>query len=250
MLPTYCAVNLKNYHFSAHFSFSPKNRCATVSTSAIFLPNMNIQQSSTGLYSRPSMNRSNGLRKLGVSEDDVILAEKMLEQISSCSINKAERILGYATTRMKREKAIRLLGATEDEVAVEIPKVLGSLGVAGRRRSYSTTDITPPAFIQVTIPGVRSSSNPHAQRRSTVQHSRAQRRPSLSRSSTFDRSPRDVGMRRLRKSSTFEIETLKAKIEMLEKRLAMVEHEKKSSGTTNGTAIPMLIENCDTQSNS
>ncbi|KAL3792279.1 hypothetical protein ACHAW5_001105 [Stephanodiscus triporus] len=216
---------------------------------------MNIQQSSAGLYSRPSMDRSNGLRKLGVSEDDVILAEKLLEQISSCSINKAERILGYATTRMKREKATRLLGATEDEVAVEIPKVLGSLGVAGRRRSYSysTTDITPPAFIQVTIPGVRSSSNPHAQRRFTVKHSRAQRRPSLSRSSTFDRSPRDVGVRRLRnqaKSSTFEIETLKEKIEMLEKRLAMVEHEKKSSCTTNGTSIPMLIENCDTHSNS
>ena len=114
-----------------------------------FPPTMSIQQSSTGLvqYSssrRPSLHRQHGLKKLGVSEDDVFLAERLLEQISSCSISKSERILGYAASRLNREKAIRLLGATEDEVAVEIPKVLGTLGVAGRRRSYSTTDVAPP----------------------------------------------------------------------------------------------------------
>ena len=78
--------------------------------------------------------RTHGLRKLGVTEDDVALAEKLLDQITGFPINKAERILGFATARMKRDKGIRMLGAKEDEVAVEIPKVLGLLGVAGRRR--------------------------------------------------------------------------------------------------------------------
>jgi hypothetical protein len=217
---------------------------------------MSIQQPSAGLvqYSssrRPSLNRRNGLRKLGVSEDDVLLAEKLLEQISSCSISKSERILGYAAIRMKREKAIRLLGATEDEVAVEIPKVLGTLGVAGRRRSYSTTDVAPPAFTQF---GRRSSSSPHAQQLSAAFNPGMRRRPSGNDPRT--RSSSESDMRRLRNkanSSTYEVEALKARIAMLEERLAMVEVANKSSNeaaaTDGTTAIPMLIENCDAQSN-
>ena len=182
------------------------------------------------------------------------MAERLLEQISSCSISKSERILGYAANRMKREKAVRLLGSTEDEVAMEIPKVLGTLGVAGRRRSYSTTDVHPPAFIQV---GRRSSSHPHDQQRSKAFNPKM-RRPTTSgndRRAAARRSS-ESDMRRLRnkaKSSTHEIEALKARIAMLEGKLAMVEAAKKSSNgssATNGTtAIPALIENCDTQSN-
>jgi hypothetical protein len=223
---------------------------------------MSIRQSSSGLvqYSsspRPSLNRQNGLRKLGVSEDDVFLAERLLEQISSCSISKSERILGYAANRMKREKAIRLLGATEDEVAVEIPKVLGALGVAGRRRSYSTTDASPPAFVRV---GGRSSSHPRAaqQRRSGAAFDPKTRRPpSGGGDPRPSRRRSESDMRRLRnkaKSSTYEIEALRARMALLEERLAMVEGSKKSSDgpspATNGTtAIPALIDNCDTQSN-
>ncbi len=222
---------------------------------------MSIQQSSTGLvqYSssrRPSLHRQHGLKKLGVSEDDVFLAERLLEQISSCSISKSERILGYAASRLNREKAIRLLGATEDEVAVEIPKVLGTLGVAGRRRSYSTTDVAPPpAFI--IQDGRRSSSHPHAQKKRSTAFVPKMRRPTTS--GNYPRAPRrcsESDIRRLRnkaKSSTNEIEALKARIAMLEGRLATVEGAKKStngSSVTNGTmAIPALIENSDTQSN-
>jgi hypothetical protein len=57
------------------------------------------------------------------------LAEKLLDQIFGCSTSKAE--IGFSATRIKRKKAIQMLGATEDEVAVEIPKVLGLLGIAG-----------------------------------------------------------------------------------------------------------------------
>ena len=57
------------------------------------------------------------------------MAEKLLDQIFGCSTSKAE--IGFSATRIKRKKAIQMLGATEDEVAVEIPKVLGLLGIAG-----------------------------------------------------------------------------------------------------------------------
>jgi hypothetical protein len=94
---------------------------------------------------RPVKKRSKGLEKLGVSENDVHLAERLIKQIPSCPSdpNKAERILGYATSRLEREKALRLLGATEEEVEIENAKNLGSLGVAARRRSHSLID-TPP----------------------------------------------------------------------------------------------------------
>lgn len=231
---------------------------------------MSIQQSPTRYLRRPSLNRTNGLRKLGVSEDDVIFAEKLLEQISSCSTNnKTERILGYAATRMKREKAIRLLGVTEDEVAVEIPKVLGTLGIAGRRRSYSTTN--PRAFIQVV--NARSISSPPQQRRCTVQssslHHRLPESDPRRRSSESDMRRAGLGQF-LRKpspesnescaeqgyvrcedeSSTSEVESLKEKIMILEERLAALEVEKMSTDATNVRPIPMLIENTDAQSNS
>lgn len=84
-------------------------------------------------------NRSKGLKKLGVSEDDVKLAESILQHIpnSSNDPEKAERVLGYASSRLKRAKALRLLGASEEDVENETAKVLGSLGVAGRRRSFA-----------------------------------------------------------------------------------------------------------------
>ena len=77
------------------------------------------------------------------------MAEKLLDQISGCSTSKAERILGFSATRIKRKKAIQMLGATEDKVAVEIPKVLGLLGIAGRRQSYAPADFAAPEFIFV-----------------------------------------------------------------------------------------------------
>ena len=66
------------------------------------------------------MDRSKGLRKLGVSEEDVKQATKLLEESSRL-----------------RSKALDLLGTSEEEVELEFAKNLGSLGIAGRRRSHS-----------------------------------------------------------------------------------------------------------------
>lgn len=93
-------------------------------------------------HSTQSVNRTKGLIKLGVSEADVELAEKLLQLIPRTPFdpNKAERILGYASMRLHREKALRLLGLTEEEIEEENAKVLGSLGSSGRRRSFSNPE--------------------------------------------------------------------------------------------------------------
>lgn len=88
--------------------------------------------------------RARALKKLGLTEEDVHLSKKLFSEISSsaatstktpCS-TKAERLLGYNQTRLKRAKALRLLGATEDDVELECAKNLGSLGQGARRRSF------------------------------------------------------------------------------------------------------------------
>lgn len=85
-------------------------------------------------------NQSKCFEKLGIGLEDVKIAERLLHQIPPCpsdSSNKAEKLMGYATTRLLREKAIRVLGTTEHEVELENAKNLGSLGVGGRRRSWA-----------------------------------------------------------------------------------------------------------------
>ena len=87
--------------------------------------------------------RDKGLQKLGVSENDVRIAERLINQIPLCpseSSSKAERILGYTQKGLGRDKALRLLGASEYEVELENAKNLGSLGFEGRRRSWSPAD--------------------------------------------------------------------------------------------------------------
>lgn len=90
----------------------------------------------------PLPKRAKGLRKLGVSEDDVITAERILSeippppQIRVQSSSKVEILLGYSKSRLRREKALKILGANEDEIDQENSKALGSLGISGRRRSY------------------------------------------------------------------------------------------------------------------
>ena len=99
---------------------------------------------------QPSQKRAKGLRKLGVTEDDVSMAEKILMQIppapSPYSDSKVEVILGYTASRLRRAKALRILGVSEEDVDIENAKVLGSLGISGRRRSYQVTIIDKRNF--------------------------------------------------------------------------------------------------------
>jgi len=85
--------------------------------------------------------RAKCLRKMGVSEDDVKRAKHLFAQMipllpGDMTSNKPEQIFGYATPRLKREKALKILGTSEDEVELENSKNLGALGIGGRRRSF------------------------------------------------------------------------------------------------------------------
>ena len=86
--------------------------------------------------------RARALKKLGLTEEDVHFSKKLFSEIcsngatSTTACSKAERLLGYTETRLKRAKALKLLGATEDDIEVECQKNLGSLGHGGRRRSF------------------------------------------------------------------------------------------------------------------
>ncbi len=173
---------------------------------------------------------------MGVSEDDVHLAEKLLVQIPTCSSdpNKAERVFGYASTRLARDKALRLLGTTEEEVDLENAKNLGSLGIAGRRRSYSIIGANQSAEVlklTKSIPRARASSmvarmrrvsesGNVLRRRHTYRHIRRRSSEKLSRRNS------DSEVRRLRsqnKSQNLEIEALKARVHELEMRLAVTQ---------------------------
>lgn len=91
------------------------------------------------------------LKRLGLSEEDVRVSEKLISQIppAPCSLptvyTKAERILGYTETRLKRAKALRFLGATEDDVELENAKKFRGSGTGGeaaqlyRGREYRNT---------------------------------------------------------------------------------------------------------------
>lgn len=142
--------------------------------------------------------------------------------------NKAERILGYASARLVREKALRTLGTTEQEIALENAKNLGSLGVggSGRRRSFAV--LQPPseshelakAISKAWLRKHTGAKQVRKSRRHTF-HSlgkKAYRRMSVSEKR---RRFSDSEIRRLRneaRTSEIEIVELKAKIHELEKR--------------------------------
>jgi hypothetical protein len=88
------------------------------------------------------MDRSKILRKLGLTETDVQYSMKLFAEVnpsgSQCTSKgvKIEQILGYSVNRLRRSKALRLMGVTEDEIELENSKNLGSLGNGGRKRSF------------------------------------------------------------------------------------------------------------------
>ncbi|KAL3803085.1 hypothetical protein ACHAWO_010651 [Cyclotella atomus] len=175
--------------------------------------------------------RIKGLQKLGVSEDDVRLAERLLRQIPTCpnDPNKTERILGYANSRLERQKALRLLGATEDEIEIENAKNLGSLGICGRRRSYSL---------------IQSPSKPMVHRRKSSIKSR--RHLSLD-SAMSKRKRTSIEIRRLRQqtiASVNEIQDLKARISELESLVQKSSLASETSRTNSSQSAQIIEEQC------
>jgi hypothetical protein len=77
--------------------------------------------------------RYRALKKLGVTNDDYKLADKLfLESNGSKSLpplSKTEKMTGYLTSQVKRNKAIKILGTSEEGIVEERSRRLSSLGI-------------------------------------------------------------------------------------------------------------------------
>ena len=92
--------------------------------------------------------RNKILETLGLSEDDIVTSTMLFKQMGISSrpssnqgrsreFLKEEKVLGYTTTCLQREKALKILGTTEEGLKEENCKSLGALGKSGRRRSFT-----------------------------------------------------------------------------------------------------------------
>ena len=172
-----------------------------------------------------SQNRNSILRKLGITEDDVKDSEMLFRQmppppppyhIEDCL--KEELILGYKTLRLKREKALRVLGVSEEDVDIENSKNLGSLGRAGRKRSFVIQDISTKRRIShLGFFGSRKMSLPNTMR---PYRKKSSRRFSTGDTRSLKRTVREVvKLKHQNEEANAEIERLRQRIAKLEKKL-------------------------------
>jgi len=91
--------------------------------------------------------RNKILDTLGLSEDDILTSHILFRQVplppplqirGKCQkMSKEERVLGYTMPCLRRDKALKTLGISEEGLKLENCKNLGALGKAGRRRSFN-----------------------------------------------------------------------------------------------------------------
>lgn len=120
--------------------------------------------------------RSKVLLTLGLSEDDIKTSETLFQQLPLPPMNpgcqrilgspdptKIEKLMGYATRTLRREKALKVLGTSEEDLEVENSKNLGALGRSGRRRSYLDN-----VMYENQNPNISSAKCLHKRRRSSL----------------------------------------------------------------------------------
>lgn len=176
-------------------------------------------------------NRESILRKFGLTEDDVRDSEKLFKQMppppppknmSCCS--KEERLLGYTMMRIKREKALRVLGASEEDVDIENSKNLGALGQNGRKRSFFVLNQSSVIPKRMT-PDMRTIGIHHRARSFTTPSYRKQsktRRRRRSSSGFMIRklaSREVIKLKRQNEDANSEIVRLKERLENLEQKM-------------------------------
>jgi hypothetical protein len=96
------------------------------------------------------MSNSKILKKLGLNEFDLEYSMRLFAEVdpstrrtnhhfsshNTRNEEKIEKIMGYSINRLRRAKALRLMGVTEEEIDLENSKNLGALGTGGRKRSF------------------------------------------------------------------------------------------------------------------
>ena len=99
--------------------------------------------------SEEEMKRWSALKRMGLTNDDFeigcqIMTEGRVEVDNDKEVKKMERLTGYRVSQLKREKAVGVLGTTEEEIEEVKSKRLSSLGMRhnpsliGRARSSLT----------------------------------------------------------------------------------------------------------------
>lgn len=173
-------------------------------------------------------NRNSVLRKFGLTEDDVRHSEILFRQmppppppdshIAQCL--KEETILGYTTLRLKREKALRVLGASEEDVNIENSKNLGSLGLAGRKRSFVIQDISTKRKVShLSFCNPRKMSLPNTMK---PHRKKSHRRRSTGDARSLKRTFRKVvKLKHQNEEANAEIERLRQRIGKLENALGL-----------------------------
>lgn len=85
------------------------------------------------------VSRNKAMIRLGVSNSDVEASALLFREGGRCrpvegaydggSIEKVERMTGYAEQQLAREKAIQMLGTTEEDIDEHVSMALGKLGL-------------------------------------------------------------------------------------------------------------------------
>ncbi len=103
--------------------------------------------------------RAKSLRQLGVTEDDLVIAGKIMSQAppppTRRASTKAELVLGYDKERLNRERALKRLGVSEEQLDVENSKNLGALGLDGRKRSFASGGVRPARSASAPAPAAK-----------------------------------------------------------------------------------------------
>ncbi len=179
-------------------------------------------------------NRASILKKLGLTEEDVKDSEKLLRQIPPpppahatkyrYTCRKEERLLGYTLIRLSREKALRILGASEEDVDIENTKNLGSLGRSGRRRSFLVDDIITKNHQYVpkgSCVGRKNILRQHVKCRSSPKYRRRRSTSELNSLKLLTISKNQfLQLKRQNEDANAEIIRLKQRLETLEKEIS------------------------------
>lgn len=98
----------------------------------------------------------------------------MPPQPTKQSSSKSELMMGYDSTRLNREKALKLLGVSEEQLDVENGKILGSLGILGsqRKRSFRITRSVSAPVLKAANEGGGKRGSWFSGRRSSVRSKR------------------------------------------------------------------------------
>jgi hypothetical protein len=207
--------------------------------------------------------RKKALIVLGLSEEDIKTSHTLFQQLPIPPTNpkscrklpkadpvKVEQLLGYATLCLQREKALKVLGTSEEDIEVENSKNLAALGQSGRRRSYLAKSVGPEGLKikvcysapclprqrrkQSSVYSSRHSSGKKRSRRSWLHSTGRSTKSNKSQSSTESENRRYIDEMNSLKAALFQTQ---AELSNLENRFQQLEEKHETRQNNNSPII-------------